>query len=94
MFFAILAHLEEIYWQKVKLAKSSWLPNSSVFPGVAKFLTPNNIFFQRDPFGPGDACRKELNDPLKNPMFLPMLTAGEFQYIFIKVTLKNRIFKK
>ena len=78
----------------MKLAKSSWLPNSSVVPGVAKFPIPDNIFFQIDPFVPGDGCRKELNDPSKNPMFLHMLTAGEFQYIFIEVTLKNRIFKK
>ena len=67
MFFAILAHLEEIYWQKVKLAKSSWLSNSSVFPGVAKFLTPDNIFSKLTHSGRGGWVSERIERSIKEP---------------------------
>ena len=63
-------------------------------PGGCQITLPDNIFSKFTHSGRRDGCRKELSDPLENPTLLHMNTAGEFQYIFIKITLKSMIFKK
>ena len=79
MFFSHFGSLRAKFLTKSRISNRAGCRIPRLSQWVAKLLIPDNIFFQVY-LGPGgDGCRKELNDPLENPMFLHMHTAGEFQ---------------